>query len=296
MKQALVSGLGMYVSFDVYQNIMQWRGAQGRQIYTRGSGRKMGGHAVNCVGYGTAGRYNYWKLLNSWGTNWGDNGYWKMLRGRNVCKIESGAFAYKASVGGGGGSSPRRRTSSPRRRAGYPRRRGGTVPRRRTTRVTCKNHKFRCAPWSYVGYCSSDPTYMRKYCAKSCGFCGALLVESGQAANQSANLSASFEDSRSDADKEKEREDMIKKWFGSKKEMEKVWQQEMLENDGQDAEEDGKEEEEAEIADNEEETEESEPGHSDEDEQGVEESELETDGEDIQDASEAAEGDDAKIQ
>ena len=48
-------------------------------------------HAVLAVGYGTDGGKMYWKLKNSWGTNWGENGYLRLIRktgrGRTPCGI-----------------------------------------------------------------------------------------------------------------------------------------------------------------------------------------------------------------
>jgi hypothetical protein len=46
-------------------------------------------HAVNIVGYGSSQGLLYWKVRNSWGTWWGENGYIRMKRGpnMNVCGI-----------------------------------------------------------------------------------------------------------------------------------------------------------------------------------------------------------------
>eukprot|EP00397_Hematodinium_sp_SG-2012_P034997 GEMP01037592.1.p1 GENE.GEMP01037592.1~~GEMP01037592.1.p1 ORF type:complete len:529 (+),score=142.99 GEMP01037592.1:332-1918(+) len=45
-------------------------------------------HAVNLVGFGTAeGGKDYWLVRNSWSTNWGDDGYLKVVRGENDCGI-----------------------------------------------------------------------------------------------------------------------------------------------------------------------------------------------------------------
>lgn len=78
----VTSGFKIYPDFylfDPKKEIYKWNGI----------GKLISGHAVIIVGWGEDEMGTpYWWIKNSWGTEWGINGYFKMARGINDCGIE----------------------------------------------------------------------------------------------------------------------------------------------------------------------------------------------------------------
>nr|QED55360.1 cathepsin B [Fasciola gigantica] len=84
MRELLTNG-PMEVSFEVYGDFPSYKSG----VYQHVSGGLLGGHAVRLVGWGEDDGVPYWRIANSWNTDWGDGGYFKILRGKNECGIES---------------------------------------------------------------------------------------------------------------------------------------------------------------------------------------------------------------
>jgi len=72
-------------AFSVYQDFLTYKTG----VYKRTSNVFLGGHAVKFVGWGVENGVKYWLVANSWNPNWGDGGFFKILRGTNECGIES---------------------------------------------------------------------------------------------------------------------------------------------------------------------------------------------------------------
>ena len=62
-------------------------------VFEDTSGAQDVDHDVEIVGWGEdeAGT-PYWQIRNSWGTYWGENGFFRLLRGQNNLRIEEGAY------------------------------------------------------------------------------------------------------------------------------------------------------------------------------------------------------------
>lgn len=65
-----------------------------RAIYKRApEARRLSGHAVVLDGWGEENGVPFWWVRNSWGKDWGDRGYFRIIRGTNHCDIESNIIA-----------------------------------------------------------------------------------------------------------------------------------------------------------------------------------------------------------
>ncbi|XP_072017541.1 uncharacterized peptidase C1-like protein F26E4.3 [Amphiura filiformis] len=56
--------------------------------------KETGWHSIRIIGWGTdysdpRDPKDYWLCANSWGTSWGEDGYFRIIRGQNECQIES---------------------------------------------------------------------------------------------------------------------------------------------------------------------------------------------------------------
>nr|CAD2175235.1 unnamed protein product [Meloidogyne enterolobii] len=80
--------------FDVYNDFMSYRSG----VYFTANARKVGGHAVRIIGWGTqtcSGKsMPFWLIANSWSTGWGEKGLVKIRSGVNEVGIEKSGIAF----------------------------------------------------------------------------------------------------------------------------------------------------------------------------------------------------------
>ena len=53
-----------------------------------------GGHAIEIVGWGEENEIKYWWIKNTWGEKYGIGGYFRILRGKNMCHIEQNVHGF----------------------------------------------------------------------------------------------------------------------------------------------------------------------------------------------------------
>ncbi|XGW24196.1 hypothetical protein V3C99_005969 [Haemonchus contortus] len=72
-------------AFITYEDFSSYKGG----IYVHVKGRERGAHAVKLIGWGVENGTKYWTVANSWHDDWGENGFFRILRGVNHCEFES---------------------------------------------------------------------------------------------------------------------------------------------------------------------------------------------------------------
>ena len=86
IKTELMTNGPLEVSFFVYEDFLTYKSG----IYKHVAGKYLGGHAVKLVGWGVEDGVEYWKIANSWNEDWGENGYFRIVAGKDECGIEVG--------------------------------------------------------------------------------------------------------------------------------------------------------------------------------------------------------------
>jgi len=99
MMNALMNG-PIAVAFAVYEDFFSYTSG----VYIPNTATGLAGyHAVKLVGYGVttdAKAQKYWIVQNSWNTNWGEKGFFRIIRGVDSCGIEQGPLDRGCPIAG----------------------------------------------------------------------------------------------------------------------------------------------------------------------------------------------------
>jgi cathepsin B len=88
IKNEILSNGPVETGFTVYEDFMSYE----KGVYHHTTGSQLGGHAVKIVGWGD----DYWICANSWGTGWGESGFFNI--GFGECGIDSAAYGCKPQL------------------------------------------------------------------------------------------------------------------------------------------------------------------------------------------------------
>jgi len=82
--------------FEVYSDFISYSSG----VYVYSSGDSLGGHCIKLIGWGhdSTSNLDYWIAQNSWGSDWGMNGYFYIERGVDMCGIEDEVWSVLADV------------------------------------------------------------------------------------------------------------------------------------------------------------------------------------------------------
>merc|ERR1712151_1286078 len=136
IQQELSQNGPLYAAFSVYGDFPTYKSG----VYQHRSGSYLGGHAIELMGWGTENGTPYWLVKNSWNEQWGNGGFFKILRGNNECGIEDDVSGGLVSGSPSPSPSP---TPSPS--------------------PDCKDKSSFCSP----GLCG----IFKDLCPKTCGAC-----------------------------------------------------------------------------------------------------------------------------
>ena len=104
-------------------------------------------HAILVVGYGTENGVDYWLIKNSWGADWGEEGYMKLQRGVGMCGIGQKMYTVSCETTSGPTDAPL------------------------TTATPCFDKWGNC-PDIAENYCHREQ--YKTECIKSCGLCAGM--------------------------------------------------------------------------------------------------------------------------
>jgi cathepsin B len=94
-KEIFTSG-PVETGFKVYKSFMSYTSGVYQRHWWEFWDTFEGGHAVKIVGWGSGNGVDYWLVANSWGTTWGEQGFFRIKQGD--CGFEEQVFAGHADI------------------------------------------------------------------------------------------------------------------------------------------------------------------------------------------------------
>ncbi|EYB96055.1 hypothetical protein Y032_0154g3016 [Ancylostoma ceylanicum] len=95
IRQEIYKNGPVVAAFKVYQDFSYYKGGiyvctntKALSPFQHKWGMQTGAHAVKVVGWGRENGTDYWLIANSWNTDWGEDGYFRIVRGTDNCEIE----------------------------------------------------------------------------------------------------------------------------------------------------------------------------------------------------------------
>lgn len=82
--------------FSVYVDFMSYSSG----VYVHKSGEYLGGHCIKLIGWGhdDTSNLDYWIAQNSWGADWGMNGFFYIQRGVDMCGIDHEVWSVQPDI------------------------------------------------------------------------------------------------------------------------------------------------------------------------------------------------------
>jgi len=86
IQQEIMTNGPVEAAFTVYADFESYKSG----VYQHTTGDELGGHAVKILGWGVDAPTNtpYWLVANSWNADWGEQGFFRIIRGVDECGIE----------------------------------------------------------------------------------------------------------------------------------------------------------------------------------------------------------------
>jgi cathepsin B len=89
IQKELITNGPVQTEFQVYSDFLNY----GNGIYQHTKGGKLGFYSAKIVGWGIDNDTPYWLAATVFGEEWGEKGYFRIIRGNNECNFESSTLA-----------------------------------------------------------------------------------------------------------------------------------------------------------------------------------------------------------